>query len=717
MIPYKGIVSVEKTIKYVLENTDYNYKHDLNSFDFSLLKLRLNETELSEIILQYIKYNIEPQYFSTIYQLCESLQVSSINKDNYSLLNEYIDVLLKNYKTFPERVYLSKLLNSFNDKKIPLDFLRYTYANIAFKKLHSDDENILKYFIDYVINARQYYVDDRALFSSVISLIDNIDTSHLIMGNLEKIKEAIKIQLIEDKKANGIYEIDQFMLEELDRKINEVSEIETKIETLIQITNQQIKLLNEEKTKANEDITNAKISSLNALKQEANLVINRFNAAYLELLNNKRSSLLEEKNLLISDMSLEFEKEKQELQTLVASLGQRVSIEIGRIKKQSDTSLEKINNIISNNGEVKKIFEIAKQDESFVKNLAQVIPVTLEQKSNPVEIGQSVVVPNIIIPNQEKEVNYKVNRYFDKNIPFNKRFNELMERKKIDIMENGAIYHEKFDDLLTLILNDDAPYMYGPSGCGKTYMIEKQLSHLLGIDVVTNGYIMYETDILGFNNANGMYTPSNFYRCYKYGDIIFLDELDNSMASSTIVLNSFLGKKDDSSYTFPNGDKVKKHPNFRILSAGNTRGTGRTVAYNTRQKLDETLMQRLTPIEIDYDSRIEKKILQDYPGWYNFAINYREALKEIVLNGTDGPNYNGTITTRDIETIKGYKDNDCFSDEKIIEYKVIENKNIDYLNQIIQNMENIASENKKAFTKEGTILYEKFKKLSKMRKY
>ena len=112
---------------------------------------------------------------------------------------------------------------------------------------------------------------------------------------------------------------------------------------------------------------------------------------------------------------------------------------------------------------------------------------------------------------------------------------------------------------------------------------------------------MYETDLLGFNNANGVYVPSNFYRCYKYGDMIFLDELDNSISSSTIALNSFIGKGENSAYTFPNGDRIKRHPNFRILTAGNTRGNGRTVLHNTRQKLDESVSQRLTPLEIDYD--------------------------------------------------------------------------------------------------------------------
>ena len=364
------------------------------------------------------------------------------------------------------------------------------------------------------------------------------------------------------------------------------------------------------------------------------------------------------------------------------------------------------------------MFDVAKGDQAFLNRLAKMdmIPDEMSNIGAGAVVAQTgIAVPSIIVPKEERVISEKINYYFDKSIPFKDRFGEIMAKKQEDIEKNGAIYHEKFDDLVTMVLNNNTPYMYGPSGCGKTFMVQKQFANLIGLDIVTNGYIMYEADILGFNNANGIYVPSNFYRCYKYGDMLFLDELDNSISSSTVVLNSFIGKGEDSSYTFPDGDRVKRHPNFRILAAGNTRGNGRTVSHNTRQKLDEAVLQRLTPIEIDYDNRIEKKIFEKYPDWYNFATNFRNALKGITLDGNDGPNYKGTITTRDIVSIKGYKDDNSFSDDKIIEYEVIENKDPDYLNQIINEMENL--EDQGEFTTGGKKLLTKFKTLSQRRKY
>ena len=418
----------------------------------------------------------------------------------------------------------------------------------------------------------------------------------------------------------------------------------------------------------------------------------------------------------MSDIETEVEKKKLELQAIASSVGQRIAIELGRIRQQSDYSIEQMQEFISNNEEVKKMFDVAKGDQAFLNRLAKMDSIPMPNIGTGAVVAQpGIAVPSIIIPKEERVVSEKINYYFDKSIPFKDRFGEIMAKKQEDIEKNGAIYHEKFDDLVTMVLNNNTPYMYGPSGCGKTFMVQKQFANLIGIDVVTNGYIMYESDILGFNNANGIYVPSNFYRCYKYGDMLFLDELDNSISSSTVVLNSFIGKGEDSSYTFPDGDRVKRHPNFRILAAGNTRGNGRTVSHNTRQKLDEAVLQRLTPIEIDYDNRIEKKILEKYPDWYNFATNFRNALKGITLDGNDGPNYKGTITTRDIVSIKGYKDDNSFSDDKIIVYEVIENKDPDYLNQIINEMENLEAQGE--FTTGGKKLLTKFKTLSQRRKY
>lgn len=715
MIPYIGKITLDKTIKYIENNTEYYNKSELKNYDFMSLKFRLNEEEISKVLFDFVDYNIELNKLNFVLDLCEALNLSLVDNKNKSVFYSMLDLFKRNECAFPEQEIIDKIISCFDDKILSVELLRYIYAN---NKLDTS-MGIKSIVNEYLIKARQYYVDDRALLTSTITLIDDANAS-LVMNDDVNIKELSEKKLKEDKKTNGVYDVDQNMLEEFDRKINEFESLVALLKNLAQIAENQMETIKRETKNSDDQITDIRIKTLKILKTEADKIITNFNSSYLELLNKEKESITNEKDIMLNEIYSEVSKLKLELQSVARQVGSRISIELGRIRTQSDISLEKMKEFVENNGEVKKLFEVAAQDEAFLGRLAKLDSIPVQQvnvvpgesnSTSAVVTGAPVVsVPNIIMPTETRVVDEKINYYFDRKIPFKDRFNELMKLKEEDIKKTGAIYHEKFDDLVTMVLNNNTPYMYGPSGCGKTYMIENQLAKLLGIDVVTNGYIMYETDILGFNNANGVYVPSNFYRCYKYGDMIFLDELDNSVSSSTITLNSFIGKGENSSYTFPNGDRVKRHPNFRILTAGNTRGNGRTVSHNTRQKLDEAVLQRLTPLEIDYDHRIEKEILKDYPDWYDFSINFREAIKQVRLDGNDGPNYNGTITTRDIESIKRYKEDNCFSDKKILEYEVLENKDIDYLNQIIEEMEKLP-------ITEGKQLFDKFKTLSAKRKY
>ena len=692
--------------KYELKDGIHNSESNIFIYqDKELLKLFKNSFDVENKFyvlnkLFYIKENLDFKELVLPNKLVKvDKEPSGYLMDNVKN-NTNIGLILKKDKI------------SFNDKKLAVEYLRYIYSN---KKI--DDVGVINQLINYLIKARQYFVDDRAFLSSAFNLINSIDEEDLTFGNSEKINIITERKLVEDKKANGIYDIDQFTLEELDRKFSEFELLINRLEGFSQMADQQIDLIKNETKNSSSEVTNLRIKTLKELKTETNKILTDFRTHYLDLLSQEKENITNQRDILIAELETEAQKKKLELEALAVNVGQRIKIELGRIRNESDHSVEKIQNLVSNNEEIKKIIDVAKSDEAFLARLSKLDDIPVSELSSMASIVQpsAIAVPGIIVPKPEREVDPKINYYFDKKIPFKDRFEELMEKKQEDIEKNGAIYHEKFDDLLTFILNNNTPYMYGPSGCGKTYMIEHQLAKLLELDVVANGYVMYESDILGFNNANGAYVPSNFYRCYKFGDIIFFDELDNSNASATIVLNSFIGKGVNSAYTFPDGDRIEMHPNFRILAAGNTRGDGRTDSHNARKKLDESVMQRLTPIEIGYDNRIEKKILENYPEWYNFAVNFRESLKNIRIGGEKGPNYHGTITTRDIQSIKNYKDDNSFSDEKIIEYEVIENKDPDYLNLIISEMDSLSSEGK--FTEGGQELLEKFKVLSRGRKF
>ena len=389
------------------------------------------------------------------------------------------------------------------------------------------------------------------------------------------------------------------------------------------------------------------------------------------------------------------------------------------IYNETSSSIQSLKDFIEKYEEIKKILEEFKNDKELAKKLETFEHIIENESKIKQRSSNSTIIPrqndtnisfsNILLPNNSRQLDITTNYYFDRTIQFNERFNKLMELKQKDIKENGTIYHEKFDDVLKIIMQGNTPYMWGPSGCGKTYMIENQIAKLLGINIVTNGYVLYEENILGYNNAGtGEYVPSNFYRCYLFGDIIFFDELDNGLSNATIVLNRFIGNE-NSSYTFPNGATINKHPNFRIITAGNTKGSGHTFAHNVRQKMDESVLQRLTPIEINYDNRIEEKILKDHKDWFNFAVNFRKAIERVQSPDGEDVNTIGTFTTRDAEKIKRYLDDKCFNDEQIMEYEIIGTKDRDYLEKINKYMEE--QMNEEEFNDGGKNLLEIFRKV------
>ncbi|MCM1579149.1 MAG: AAA family ATPase, partial [Ruminococcus sp.] len=252
-------------------------------------------------------------------------------------------------------------------------------------------------------------------------------------------------------------------------------------------------------------------------------------------------------------------------------------------------------------------------------------------------------------------------------------------------------------EVLTAVIEDSNPYLIGPSGCGKTYLIG-QIADMLGIECLDVGYINEEYDLIGFQTASGGYNYPAFYRAYKFGGIVFCDEFDNSNSRAAVKINSFMAGGKNASYCFPNGERVKRHPNFRIIAAGNTAGSGADRNYSTREKIEESVAQRFTAMYVNYDNRLEGRILADYPEWFGFACAFRNATDAYSRANDIVPP--GIFTTRDAASIKKYLDHKSFDEKAIMEYEFIETKETDHLAFLKKEMEKFYSENSEAAGRE-----------------
>ena len=666
---------IEKTVRE-LSNPNYEYSNKLQQFDFnSYLTIYEDEDILTDVIAKLVHKKLDfTLYIDFVTNMYKMICINKKNQDTKYLFKEMFDLFLENKELFINNNNFDRVFNAFDDKKIVLEYFRFLLNNENI--LDESKLTNLEKVISYVGYARQYYVDDRFLLNSSITLVRSLDPLTLKYGEEKDIDKLIEAKLKEDRKQNGIYDIDSDTLQEIEEKLEEFKVNGRTINDLIEASTDQIEIMKKEASNLKQDIKETGKSEISSLQGKSLAIIKDFNKTYLELIDKQRSNLSDEKDMVVSDIKNDLEKEKQQILALVDNVSKRITIELGRVKQTADSKVDELKAYVSNSEEVKKIIKESTTTEEILSAMSKIVNV-----SNGLNIGiQSPVnasSSNVVVP-----------------VPV--------------VVVKAPVFDDRvLDEKTNYYFGKKPPYMNGPSGCGKTYAVEKQVAKLLGLNVVTESYVTFEQAIIGYTNSgDGSYVPTNFYRCYKYGDVFFLDEIDNSIANAAIILNKFMGSNNES-FTFPNGETIKRHPNFRIIAAGNTKGYGNTLAYNTRQKLDEATLQRMTPIEFGFDNRIEMSILQSYKGWYDFVVNFRNAIEKIPTDSGEDINSLGTFTTRDAETIKEYLDDKVFTDEKIMIYEIVETKDQDYLSKISKNL-NEQKANGEFKTKEGKELLSLF---------
>lgn len=97
--------------------------------------------------------------------------------------------------------------------------------------------------------------------------------------------------------------------------------------------------------------------------------------------------------------------------------------------------------------------------------------------------------------------------------------------------------------------------------------------------------------------------------------------MDASIPEVLIVLNAAIA---NGYFDFPIG-KVEAHPNFRVIAAGNTLGTGADSQYVGRYCLDRASLDRFAVVKIDYSPDIDIEICGGDQDLYSFIVAFRMA--------------------------------------------------------------------------------------------
>lgn len=511
----------------------------------------------------------------------------------------------------------------------------------------------------------------------------------------------------------GIYNVSEERIMLAEQKIDAVQAATSRLQDSLALSEERAKVLSELSDSTYRDVKTFCDDELGRARVRIDNLMQQMNRTHDEFMESQRRAILADKDDIVNRVVADSQREISELRKIVDEMVRNARAEIMRANQESGDVMSRLDAYFHDNDRLKEMLADAEtsrklndridrlmvlSEQNLIPQAPPVPPVAPVQPAPPAPPkpqkpagGKAPVEPPKDAPEpmpnalaetgdvtygaDEEKADLTPTYLLDEAVPFAERMATAMKRKE-KMEQKGVHFHKMFDDVLTAVIENANPYLIGPSGCGKTYMVQ-QIAVILGLESIDIGYINEEYDILGFQTANGGYSKPNFYRCYKYGKIAFCDELDNGNGRATVKLNSFLSNTTNAHYSFPNGERVPRHPNFRIIAAGNTTGNGADINYNTREKIEESVQQRFTPIFVGYDNEVERSILGIYRAWYEFVVAFRKATD--AWSKYTHFSAAGIITTRDVTRIRKYLDDRSFPAQKIIEYEFVQTKDAEYL--------------------------------------
>lgn len=203
-----------------------------------------------------------------------------------------------------------------------------------------------------------------------------------------------------------------------------------------------------------------------------------------------------------------------------------------------------------------------------------------------------------------------------------------------------GLTHKVFAEVLELAAARENIYLVGPAGPGKT-TLARQIATAIGAERYAFLSLTAGTPETHFTGrflpvgAGGMfcYVPSRFVECYEQGGLFLLDEIDNGDANTLAVINAAIDNGEMSLPNRPDNPVAKRHPDFVLIVAANTHGTGADRQYVGRNQLDAAFLDRFSAgmIEMDYDEDLEAALTPNYGEVRRVLQEYRRKARAAKL--------------------------------------------------------------------------------------
>ena len=272
----------------------------------------------------------------------------------------------------------------------------------------------------------------------------------------------------------------------------------------------------------------------------------------------------------------------------------------------------------------------------------------------------------------------------------------LEEVKKME--EKGEYISSAFYDALSFYLNQTKiPVFYGPTQAGKT-RAANLLAKAVGATCIDGNSIDSVPDSESYAKIDGLLQMTPLIYALKYGLTVRYDEVDafyvpglvnfgNYSSALREKINNPTMKK---SVTFAKVFVLNDiNPNARIVLTMNTDGSGNDPLFQYRNKMDESSNERWVYIYAGYSQGVEKKILGEFGGIYEFfvffrqaCLNYANAQRRKKVSGAPG-----NVSTDDAICIRKEICQQTMRPRDIMQTYFVQKKSEEYLNDIIAQLE------------------------------
>jgi cobaltochelatase CobS len=150
----------------------------------------------------------------------------------------------------------------------------------------------------------------------------------------------------------------------------------------------------------------------------------------------------------------------------------------------------------------------------------------------------------------------------------------------------------------------------GGAGGGKSHAAE-QAARALNMRFFSIGAASFAHELIGYRDATREYARTDFREAFENGGLLVIEEADASAADAMLVLNNMLA---NGYGAFPDGH-VKMSDGFLCVCCTNTDGSGATMQYSGRQRLDGAFLDRFVNQEWAIDPAIEKGDCGGHTAW------------------------------------------------------------------------------------------------------